>query len=314
MRLPFFIERASTLAPRVDALFFGLVTLTVVMMGIIFLPMFYFLYKYRRGNKADRRPIRIPTWKIEMTWTVIPLFIVIGFYCWGSSVYFDIQRPPAKAMEINVIGKQWMWKLQHAEGNREINQLHVPVGETVRLTLTSQDVIHDFAVPAFRVKQDVLPGRYVVEWFKATREGTYHIFCNEYCGVSHSGMVGEVIVMSPAAYQDWLASGQAEETLVQSGERLFRDLGCSGCHMGNSQIRAPRLEGVFGKPVPLQGGQFAVADEKYIRDSILLPQSQVVYGYAPLMPTYAGHVTEEELFQLIAYIKGLGNKQPEYMK
>ncbi|MDB6124988.1 MAG: cytochrome c oxidase subunit 2 [Pedosphaera sp.] len=314
MRVPFFLDQASTLAPRVDALYYGLVALTAIMMGIIFLPMFYFLYKYRRGNKADRRPIRIPTWKIEMTWTVIPLFIVIGFYCWGSSVYFEIERPPAKAMEINIIGKQWMWKLQHAEGNREINQLHVPVGETVRLTLTSQDVIHDFAVPAFRIKQDVLPGRYVVEWFKATKEGTYHIFCNEYCGVSHASMIGEVIVMSPAAYQDWLARGQPEETLVQSGERLFRELGCSGCHMGNSQIRAPRLEGVFGKPVPLQGGQFVVADEKYIRDSILLPQSQIVYGYAPLMPTYAGHVTEEELFQLIAYIKGLGNKQPEYMK
>ena len=314
MKFPIFPDQASTLATRVDALFLGLVILTVTMMAIIFLPMFYFLYKYRRGNRADRRPIRIPTWKIEITWTIIPLFIVIGFYCWGSSVYFDIQRPPAKAMEINVIGKQWMWKVQHAEGNREINQLHVPVGETVRLTLTSQDVIHDFSVPAFRVKQDVIPGRYVTEWFKATKVGTYHLFCMEYCGTSHSGMVGEIFVMPPAAYQEWLAKGQPEETLVQSGERLFRELGCSGCHMGSSVIRAPRLEGVFGKPVPLQGGQFVLADEKYIRDSILLPSSQIVFGYEPVMPSYAGHVSEEELLQLIAYIRSLGSKQPEDMK
>jgi cytochrome c oxidase subunit 2 len=314
MKVPFFPDQASTLATRVDALYFGLVTLTVIMMAVIFLPMFYFLFKYRRGHKADRSPLRIPTWKIEMTWTLIPLFIVIGFYCWGSAVYFDIQRPPAKAMEINVIGKQWMWKLQHAEGNREINQLHVPVGETVRLTLTSQDVIHDFSVPAFRIKQDVIPGRYVTEWFKATKEGTYHIFCNEYCGTSHSGMIGEVITMTPTAYQQWLAHGQPEENLVQTGERLFRELGCSGCHMGNSQIRAPRLEGVFGKPVPLQGGEFVTADERYIRDSILLPASQIVHGYAPVMPSYAGHVSEEELFHLIAYIKSLGNKQPEDIK
>ncbi|MDB6064253.1 MAG: cytochrome c oxidase subunit 2 [Pedosphaera sp.] len=302
------------MAPKVDALYFGLVALSAVMLAIIFLPMFYFLYKYRRGNKADRSPLTIPTWRIEITWTVIPLFIVIGFYCWGSTLYFEIQRPPTKAMEINVIGKQWMWKLQHAEGNREINQLHVPLGETIRLTLTSQDVIHDFAIPAFRLKQDVLPGRYVTEWFKATRLGTYHIFCMEYCGNSHSAMGGDVIVMAPAAYQEWLAKGRPPETIVQSGERLFRVMGCSGCHVGNSQIRAPHLEGVYGKPVPLQGGQFVLADEKYIRDSILLPQSQIVIGYEPVMPTYAGHVSEEELFQLIAYIKSLGDKQPENMK
>ncbi|MDB6017096.1 MAG: cytochrome c oxidase, subunit [Pedosphaera sp.] len=311
MRFPLFPDQASTLAPKVDELYFGLTLLSAIMMAIIFLPMLYFLYKYRRGNKVDRSPLRIPLWKIEVTWTVIPLLIVFGFYTWAADIFFDQERPPAEAMDITVIGKQWMWKIQHPEGNREINELHVPTGRAVRLIMTSQDVIHSFFLPAFRVKQDVLPGRYVTEWFQPTKVGTYHLFCAEYCGTSHSGMVGHVIVMEPADYEEWLRVGKPAETMAQSGERLFRELGCSGCHMGNSQIRAPRLEGLFGKPVPLADGQIVMADEKYIRDSILLPQSQIAAGYAPVMPTFAGHISEEELLQLLLYIKSLGLKQPE---
>ncbi|MDB6111508.1 MAG: cytochrome [Pedosphaera sp.] len=314
MRFPLLPDQASTMAPRVDLLYFSLTALSAVMMVIIFLPMFYFLYKYRRGNPANRSPLRIPMWKVEMTWSVIPLILMLGVFGWATDLYFDIERPPAEALEINVIGKQWMWKLQHPEGHREIDELHVPVGRVVKLTLTSQDVIHSFFIPAFRTKQDVVPGRYVSSWFKATQVGTYHIFCTEYCGTSHSGMIGRVIVMEPAQYEEWLTTTRPAETLAQSGERLFRDLGCSGCHMGNSQIRAPRLEGVFGKPVPLADGTIVLADGKYIRDSILLPQSQIAAGYEPVMPTFAGHVSEEELLQLIAYIKSLGAKQPELVR
>jgi cytochrome c oxidase subunit II len=310
MSFPLFPHQASSIATKVDVLFFGLLLLSVVLLAIIFLPMFYFLFKYRRGNKADRSPLKLATWKIEVTWTVIPILLVLGIYSWAATVYFDLERPPANAIDVNVVGKQWMWKIQHSEGNREINELHVPLGKMVKLTMASQDVIHSFFIPDFRVKQDVVPGRYVTEWFRPTKLGTYHLFCAEYCGTSHSGMIGSVIVMRPDEYQQWLASGKPQETIVQSGERLFRELGCSGCHMGSGQVRAPRLEGVYGKPVPLQGGQWAFADEKYIRDSILLPQSQIAFGYEPLMPTFQGHISEEELFQLIAYIKSLANKQP----
>ena len=217
-------------------------------------------------------------------------------------------------MEINVIGKQWMWKVQHPEGNREINELHVPVGRNVKLTLASQDVIHSFFLPSFRTKMDVVPGRYTTEWFQATKIGSYHLFCAEYCGTKHSGMVGRVVVMDPADYEDWLTKGQPGPTLVQEGERLFRELGCSGCHLGSSIVRAPPLEGLYGKPVPLQSGVIVIADEGYIRDSILLPNNQVTAGYEPVMPTYQGHVTEEEILELIAYIKSLGSATPEARK
>jgi cytochrome c oxidase subunit 2 len=311
MKFPLFPEQASTGASQVDALYLFLTGISVFFIAIIFLPMVYFLFKYRRGNPANRSPLRVSTMKIEVVWTVIPLLLAMVIFAWGARVYFDMEVPPAGALEINVVAKQWMWKIQHQEGNREINELHVPVGRTVKLTLASQDVIHSFYVPAFRIKQDVVPGRFTTEWFKPTRVGDYHLFCAEYCGSSHSQMIGTVHVMEPAQYQAWLTRGQAGDTMVQSGAKLFRELGCSGCHMGNAAIRAPRLEGLYGKPVPLQGGQVIRADDQYIRDSILLPASQITAGYEPLMPTFQGHITEEELVQLIAYIKSLANEPPE---
>jgi len=311
MKFPLFPDQASTIAKPIDQLYFALTGLSALMVMLIFLTITFFLFKYRRGKRVNRGPAHIPQTAIEVTWIVIPLLLMMGVFAWGAHVYFQQQRPPQGAMEINVVGKQWMWKVQHPEGNREINELHVPVGRIVRLILASQDVIHSFYLPAFRTKMDVVPGRYTSEWFQATKIGSYHLFCAEFCGTKHSEMVGRVIVMDPADYENWLSAGQPASTMAQEGERIFRELGCSGCHVGNSVVRAPPLEGLYGKPVPLQNGQIVKADEGYIRDSILLPNNQITAGYQPLMPTYQGHINEEQLLQLIAYIKSLGPRNPE---
>jgi cytochrome c oxidase subunit 2 len=308
MNFPIFPPQGSAFAHQVDHLYFALIAFSAAMILLVVLPIIYFLFKYRRGKRANRREPRLPETVIEITWITIPLLLMVGLYAWGADLYFHEQRPPPNALEINVIGKQWMWKTQHPEGNREINELHVPLGRTIRLNLASQDVIHSFFLPAFRIKKDVIPGYYTTEWFQATKLGTFHIFCAEYCGTHHSGMIGNIIVMEPAEYERWLASGRPTTSLVQAGEKRFRELGCSGCHMGNSVVRSPPLEGVFGKPVPLQTGGTVTADEGYIRDSILLPNSQIVAGYQPVMPSFQGHVTEEEVLELVAYIKSLGSR------
>ena len=305
MKFPVFPEQASSVSRQIDLLYFALIAVSAVMLALIFLTIIYFVFKYRRGKMVDRTPARLPEMKIEIAWTVLPLLLMMGMFAWGADLYFKVERPPPDALEINVIGKQWMWKVQHPEGNREINELHVPAGRNVRLTMASQDVIHSFFIPAFRTKQDVVPGRYTTEWFRATKPGSYHLFCAEYCGTQHSGMNGRVVVMKPAEYQTWLTRGQPGSTLAQAGEKLFRDLGCSGCHMGSSIVRAPPLEGLYGKPVPLQSGQIVIADEGYIRDSILLPNSQISAGYEAVMPSFQGHISEEQLLELIAYIKSL---------
>ncbi len=311
MTFPLFPAQGSPFSKQVDLLYFALIAFSAAMVLIIVLPMFYFLLKYRRGKKTDRRMPRIPQMTIEITWITIPLILMMGLFGWAADLYFQEQRVPADAMEIHAVGKQWMWKVQHPEGNREINELHVPVGRNIKVVLASQDVIHSFFLPAFRIKRDVIPGYYTSEWFQATRIGTYHLFCAEYCGTQHSGMIGRVIVMDPPDYERWLAAGRPSSTLVEAGEQRFRELGCSGCHMGSSIVRAPPLEGVYGKPVPLQSGQVVpAADEGYLRDSILLPNAQIVAGYEPVMPSFQGHVTEEELVELIAYIKSLGTKAP----
>lgn len=311
MRFPIFPSEASTNAAQVDHLYFFLTAMSVFLMAVILGPMIFFLFKYRRGNKADRSPLHISTTKIEVTWTVLPFLLSMGIFAWGARVYFNIEVPPQNVLEINVVGKQWMWKIQHQEGNREIDELHLPIGRSVKLTLASEDVIHDFFIPAFRIKQDVVPGRFTTEWFTPTRVGQYHLFCAQYCGTDHSRMIGTVYVMNPADYEDWLNKGGVHNTLAQSGATLFRELGCSGCHMGNSAVHAPRLEGLYGKQVPIQDGRFLIADDKYLRDCILEPATQVVAGYPPLMPTFKGRVTEGELFELIAYIKSLAYQQPE---
>jgi cytochrome c oxidase subunit 2 len=279
----------------------------VLILMVVFVPMTVFLFKYRRSRPANRRWPRINTLMVEISWSAAVLVLACGIFVWGAYVYVDIQHPPAKAIDVYVVGRQWMWKFQHPNGRREINQLHVPVGEVIRLTMTSQDVIHSFFVPAFRVKQDVVPGRYLSQWFETTRPGTYHLFCAEYCGNDHSRMVGAIHVMERSDYERWMSGGPVRESMAAAGERLFRQVGCSGCHMGPSVIRAPPLEGLFGSPVPLQDQTVVTADESYLRDSILLPQLQVVAGYEPLMPSYQGVLAEEQVFQLVAYIKSLGS-------
>jgi cytochrome c oxidase subunit II len=311
MNFPIFPKEASTTAAQTDDIYFFLLGFSAFVIAIIFLPMIYCLFKYRRGKRANREPLKVSTTKIEVTWTIIPTILAMGLFAWGADVYFYEEVPPGNALQINVIGKQWMWKIQHQEGEREINALHIPVNRAVKLTLASEDVIHSFFVPAFRVKQDVVPGRFTTEWFKATRVGTYEFYCSEYCGAGHSKMRGKVYVMTPSDYENWLAQNRPQNTLAQSGEKLFRQLGCSGCHVNSSAVHAPPLEGLYEHLVPLSDGTFVRADDKYLRDSILLPKSQIVAGYQPLMPTYEGRINEDELLQVLAYIKSIGNKAPE---
>ena len=317
MDFPFAPERASSMAGQVDLLFYGLVALTLAVLAVVFVPMFYFLYTYRKGSDADRTPLNFQTWKAEVTWSAIPLMIVMGIFVWSSAIFLHLKTPPpdADVLEVNVIGKQWMWNIQHPEGKRELNELHIPLGRTVRLTMTSQDVIHDFAVPAFRTKEDVVPGRYTSQWFKAIKTGSFHLFCDQLCGMGHAQMVGWVTVMTPSDYQNWLNAGGAQASLVARGERLYRSLGCSGCHGENALIRAPSLAGLYGHPVPLDTGEIVTADDRYLHDSILLPQKQIVASYGPIMPSYEGQIGEEEVFQLIQYIKSRANDAPdEYLR
>lgn len=312
--LPLFPEQASTFAERVDALYYYLLSVSGFFVLLIFALIFYFAVKYRRRSEGEQTPPILGSIPLEVAWIVIPFILVMIMFVWGASLYFTAFSPPANAMEIFVIGKQWMWKVQHPEGRREIDELHVPVGYPVKLTITSQDVIHSFYIPAFRIKMDAVPGRYTSIWFEASKTGTFHLFCAEYCGTAHAGMGGRVVVMKPSEYEQWLRTGAPEEPLAAAGGRLFQQLGCSGCHSPNSVVRAPLLDGIYGKPVPLQSGHVVLADESYIRDSILLPQKDVVAGYAPVMPSFQGRISEEELMQIIAYIRFLGEEGPEPRK
>jgi len=248
--------------------------------------------------------------KLELVWTIIPFFIAMGIFVWGASIYYTIYHSPKEALEIYVVAKQWMWKFQHLDGQREINELHVPVGRKVKITMTTEDVIHSFFVPAFRVKLDVVPGKYSTIWFEATKPGRYHLFCAEYCGTSHSGMIGWIDVMEASEYQAWLAGGAGEGSLASSGEKLFQQLACVTCHRSDAQGRGPVLQGLFGKEVQFQDGNKTVVDEAYIRESILNPRAKIVAGFQPIMPTFQGQITEEQLLQLIAYIKSIGAKAP----
>jgi cytochrome c oxidase subunit 2 len=306
-----FPPQASTAAHQVDWIFFALTVLTFLVCALVFLPIIFFAIKYRGGSKADRSSPRVESILLESGWTIVPLLISIGLFGWGAVAYFNMEQVPRDALQVQVVAKQWMWKLQHAEGKREINELHVPVGRAVGLTMTSQDVIHSFFVPAFRVKQDVVPGRYTSEWFKPTKLGEYHLFCSQYCGTQHSRMIGRVVVMEPADYEKWLNTGERSESIALAGERLFRERGCSGCHSLNSKFHAPLLEGRYGKSVPLESGEVVSVDERYLRDSILLPGREIAKGYQNIMPSYAGQLNEEEIMQLIAYLKSIGNQTPE---
>ncbi|HZR26401.1 MAG TPA: cytochrome c oxidase subunit II [Vicinamibacterales bacterium] len=298
------------MAGRVDALYFFLIAVAVFFGVLIAGLIVFFAVKYHRKNPNAVGAQIHGSMVLEAGWTIIPFMITMVIFVWGSSVYFAIAHPPADTLNIYAVGKQWMWKFQHLDGQREINELHVPVGRPVKVIATSEDVIHDFFVPAFRVKADVLPGRYVSIWFNPTKPGRYHLFCAEYCGTKHSGMIGEVIVMDPNEYESWL-SGGPEGSLASAGGKLFQDLACNTCHRADAQGRGPMLEGLFGKTVNLQGGGTIVADEAYIRESILTPSAKVVDGFQPIMPTFQGLVTEEQLLQLIEYVKSLRSQQEQ---
>jgi cytochrome c oxidase subunit II len=301
---PLWPARASTTAGTVDALYIFLVLLSGFMSFAIFVMICYFAIKYRRASGREAEQIEGST-LLEATWSAVPLAIFMVIFVWGALIYFRERTPPPGATEIYVVAKQWMWKLQHEEGQREINELHVPVGRDVKMIMTSQDVIHSFYVPAFRIKQDVLPGRYTTAWFRATRPGTYHLFCAEYCGTQHSGMIGQVVVLEPAQYESWLTGGGASGSLAANGQSLFLQLGCNTCHRFDTQGRGPNLAGIFGKPVELEDGRTVMADENYVRESILNPSAKIVSGFKPIMPVFQGLVSEEQVNALIAYVKSL---------
>src|SRR5271154_2280578 len=301
---PLWPARASTGAANVDALYIFLLLLAGFVSAAIFTMIVVFALRYRQRHGVEAEQIEGST-ALEITWSVIPLGIFMVIFVWGAVIYFKERTPPRGATEVYVVAKQWMWKLEHEEGQREINELHVPVGRDVKMILTSQDVIHSFYVPAFRIKQDVLPGRYTTAWFRATKPGVYHLFCAEYCGSQHSGMIGQVVVMEPAQYQAWLSGGTSTGSLASNGQSLFQQLGCGTCHRFDTQGRGPNLAGIFGKPVALEDGRVVTADENYIRESILTPGAKIVSGFKPIMPVFQGLVSEEQLNALVAYVKSL---------
>lgn len=301
---------ASSLAGDVDRLFLALLGASaLVVLGLVAVNL-YFLVRYRRGSPAPRPPGRGHTLRIEATWITATLIVFLGFFFWGAHLYLKQERPPAGATEINVVGRQWMWDIRQPNGRREFNELHVPVGTKIRLLLSSEDVIHSFFVPAFRMKQDVVPGRIVSAWFEATKPGSYRIFCAQYCGTDHAAMTGRVIAMQPDAYADWLAQGNPQPGIEDRGRRLYVRYGCAGCHAAGSAVHAPPLEGVFGQLQPVENKQFVRADETYLRDSILHPEQHIVAGYANLMPSFQGVIPDADLLDLVAYVKSLGRPTP----
>lgn len=304
--LPIYPEQASTIARDFDLFLFVLLGLSVFFLGLIVLLVVFFSIRYRAGSRANRELKSPDNYKLEIFWTVVPTLLVLLLFGWSTKIYFNYFRVPENAQEIFVTGKQWMWKIQHPNGRREINELHVPVNTPIKLTMTSEDVIHSLFVPEFRVKKDVLPGTYSTLWFEATKTGVFNLFCAEYCGTEHALMKGNVYVMELPEYQRWLEEGNTGDVaMASSGEHLFNRMGCVVCHREGSGARGPVLTGLFGSEVQLTGGETTVADEAYIRESIMNPKAHIVAGYTPLMPTFEGQLSQDDITQLISYIKSL---------
>ncbi len=310
---PFLPEQASTFAGEVDAFYFALVGVTAFFTIAIYAMIWVFSVRYRRGKKANRSNPPTHNNFLEAVWIVIPLGIALAIFGWSAKIFFDLRTPPQDVMEVYAIGKQWMWKFVNEDGKYEVNELHVPAGRAVQVKMISQDVLHDLYFPAFRTKQDVLPGRYTTLWFEATKPGTYHIFCAEYCGLLHSGMIGKIHVLKPEDYDTWLAdvgrsataSGGGSGNAIVDGAQLFEEKVCHTCHKTNQAAIAPSLIGLYGSEETLADGSTVVIDDAYIRESIIDPQAKIVAGYQANMPTYKGQVSEEQIVQLIAYIKSL---------
>lgn len=306
-QVPLMPEQASKFAMEVDLFYIALVLLTVVFSVGVAIAAFIFMVKYRRRSEGEIPEQIEGAMKLEILWTVIPFLISLGIFAWGAKLYYQMYSQPKESLEIFVTGKQWMWRAQHPDGQREINALHIPMGRRVKLTMTSEDVLHSYFIPAFRTKADVVPGRYTHTWFEATKPGTYHLFCAEYCGTQHSGMIGTVTVMEPAEYQAWLSGGTSEPP-AQAGEKLFSSLSCNTCHLPDGKGRGPKLNEIYGKTVKLNNGTTVAVDDAYIRESILIPSAKLVENYQAIMPSFQGQVSEEQIAQIIAYIKSIGPK------
>ncbi|MDT7950016.1 MAG: cytochrome c oxidase subunit II [Acetobacteraceae bacterium] len=307
------LPAASAHATEVDYLFAALFAVSAAVLGLVFFLMIEFSIRFRRNSGVDRgQPLR-RSWRFETAWTAATLVGFLGLGIWGADLYVRELKAKPGALTIDVVAKQWMWKVEHPEGQREINELHIPVNRPVQLRMTSEDVIHDFGLPAFRLKHDVLPGRYETLSFTPDRIGTYQLYCNQFCGIDHANMIGTVTVLSQPDYERWLAANGAAETLAAQGSRLFVSYGCSGCHRagghgGEGNVRAPPLDGVYGSPVPLSDGTTIIADDQYLQDSILMPKKQIVASYDPVMPSFAGVIGEEDIVKLVEFIKSLGGK------
>ena len=301
-----FPPQASAIAPYMDAFYFFLLLISLVGLVLVGLMVGVFSIMFRKEKNPQATHIEGST-LLEATWTIIPLALFMVCFVWGALLYFRIYNPPTNAMNIYIVGKQWMWKAEHPGGQHEINALHIPVDRDVQLTMISQDVFHSFSIPAFRVKREVIPGRYSTVWFRATQAGTYHLFCTQYCGTLHSAMIGDIVAMAPDDYRKWMAGSTSGQSLAQNGERLYASLGCNTCHSGTAGARGPNLAGIYRSKVTLEGGRTVTADDEFLRGSILNPTTHQMAGYAPIMPTYQGQVSEEGLIDLVEYIKGLDN-------
>jgi len=299
-----FPREASTIAPQMDALYFFLLGMTITGLVLVGAILVTFSMRYRKSVHPVAIQIEGST-LLEATWTIIPLAIFLVTFVWGALLYFRIYNPPVNSMNIYIVGKQWMWKAEHPGGQHEINALHVPTGQPVQLTMISQDVFHSFSIPEFRIKREVIPGRYSTVWFNATTPGTYHLFCTQYCGTNHSAMIGTITVLSPADFKKWTDESTSGMSLAQNGERLFASMGCNACHSGNAAARGPSLAGVFGSKLQLTNGSQVLVNEAYLRDAILNPSQHVTSGYAPIMPTYQGQISEDGLIDLVEYLKQL---------
>lgn len=299
-----FPAEASTIAPYTDALYFFLLGITVLGIVLVGILVFGFSIRYRQSRSPVATQVEGST-LLEATWTIIPLALFLIVFVWGALLYFRIYTPPTNSMNIYVIGKQWMWKAEHPGGQHEINALHIPIGRPVQLTMISQDVFHSFSIPDFRVKREVIPGRYSTVWFQATTPGVYHLFCTQYCGTLHAGMIGEITAMTPDDYQKWTETSTSGMSLAQNGERLFASMGCNACHSGAANARGPNLAGVYGTRLQLADGSSQLVNEGYLRDAILNPSAHVTAGYAPIMPTYQGQISEDGLIDLVEYIRSL---------
>jgi cytochrome c oxidase subunit 2 len=297
-----------------DLLYLFITAVSAFFVVLVAVLVFVFAIKFRRRHPDEVGADIHGSLILELSWTIIPFILAMIMFVWGADLFFRLSRPPVDSMDIFVVGKQWMWKVQHPTGVREINQMHVPVGRNVRVTIGSEDVIHNYSIPAFRVKMDAVPGRLTTLWFKATVPGTYHLFCMEYCGTKHSGMIGDVVAMAPEDYETWLAAGGATAaagpvvTPVDAGRQLFNgQFACNTCHLEDGSGLGPILNGVSGRTVTLADGRTVVADDNYLRESIMTPSAKIVRGFPnpSLMPPYQGQATEEQIMALIAYLKSL---------